>query len=97
VTLREECSLRVFETGVFRRIFGPKRNEITEVFLELHNEKLNDMYSSPTVVRVIKSRILRCAGHVARMGRGEACTGFWWGNRRERDHWVDPGVDGRII
>jgi hypothetical protein len=63
---------------------------------KLHNEELHDMYPSPTIVWVIKSR-MRWAGHVARMRRGEACTGFWWGNLRERDHRGDPGVDGRII
>jgi len=46
---------------------------------------------------VIKSRRMRWAGHVARMVRGEACAGFWWGNLRERDHWGDPGVEGRKI
>ena len=64
---------------------------------KLHNEKLNDLYSSPNIVRVLKSRRMGWEGHVARMGRGDAYTGFWWGNLRERDHLGDPDVDGRII
>jgi hypothetical protein len=55
------------------------------------------IYSSPNILRVIKSIRMRLAGHVARMGRREACIGFCWGNQRKRDHWGDPGVDGRII
>ena len=61
------------------------------------NEELNDLYPSPNIVGVIKSRKMRWVGHVARMGRGEACTGVWWGNLRKRDHLGDPGIDGRII
>ena len=96
LAMREERRLRVFGNRVLRRIFGPKRDEVTGEWRKLHNEELN-MYCSPNIVRVIKSRKLRWVGHVARMGRGEVYTGFWWGNLRKRDHLEDPGVDGRII
>jgi len=56
-----------------------------------------DLYCLPYIVRGIKSRIMRLAGHVACMGRGEGYTGFWWGILRERDQLGDPGVDGRVI
>jgi hypothetical protein len=59
--------------------------------------ELNDMYSSPNIVRVIKLRRIRWAGPVARMGERRGYTGFWWGNLREEDHLGDPGVDGRMI
>jgi len=97
LTLREKRRLRVFENRVLRRIFVPRRDEVTEQWRKLHNEELNDLYCSPNIVRVIKSRRMRRAGHVTRMERGEAYTGFWWGNLREKDHLGDPGVDGRII
>jgi hypothetical protein len=95
--LKEERRLRVFENRVLRRIVGPKRDEVTGEWRKLHNEELNGLYSLPNIMRVIKSRRLRWARHAARMGKGEVCTGFWWGNLRERDCWGDPGVDGRII
>ena len=76
----------MFENRVLRRIFGPKRVEVTREWIKLHNEELNDLYCSPNIVRVIKSRRMRWAGHVARMGRGEAYTGYWCGNLREGDH-----------
>ena len=67
LTLREERRLRVFENRVLRRIFGPRRDEITREWRKLHTEELNDLYSSPNIVRVIKSRRMRWAGHVACM------------------------------
>jgi hypothetical protein len=80
---------------VLGRIFGPKWDEVTGKWRKLHNEELHYLYSSPNIVRVIKSR-MGWAGHVARMRR-EACINFWWGNLRERDQWANTGVDGRII
>ena len=68
LTLREERKLRVFQNMVLRRIFRPRRDEVTVEWRRLHNEELNDLYSSTNIMRVIKSRRMRWAGHVARMG-----------------------------
>jgi hypothetical protein len=62
-------TLRRFENRVLRRIFGPKEEEVTEDWRKLHNEELHKLYSSPNIIRMIKSRRIRWAGHVARMGR----------------------------
>jgi len=74
--LREERRLRVSENTVLRGIFGPKRDEATGEWRKLHNEELNDLYCSPNIVRVIKSRRMRWAERVARMGREETYTVF---------------------
>jgi hypothetical protein len=68
LTLREERRLRVFENRVLRRVFGLKRDEVTGEWRKLHNEELNDLYPTPNIVRVVNSRRMRWAGHVARMG-----------------------------
>ena len=68
MTLREERKLRVFENMVLRRIFGPRRDEVMREWKRLHNKELNDLYSSPNIVGVIKSRRMRWAGHMAHMG-----------------------------
>ena len=96
LTLREERKLRVFENIVFRRTFGPRRDEVTGEWRRLHNEELNDLYS-PSIVRVLKSRRMRWAVHVARMGARRGVYGVWLGNLRERGRLGDPGLDGRII
>jgi hypothetical protein len=85
--LREKPRLRVFENRVLRGIFGVKRDGVTGEWRKLHNEELNFLYSSPNIVRVIKSRRMRWAGHVALMGRRKACTEFWWKNLKERTTW----------
>ena len=69
LTLKEERRLRVFENMVPRRILGPKMDEVTGEWRKLHSEELNDLYSSPNIVRVMKSKRMRWAGHVARMGK----------------------------
>jgi hypothetical protein len=65
-------------------------DEGTREWRRLHNEELNDLYSSPTIIRVIKSKRIRWAGHVAPMGNREVYTGFWWGDLREGDHLGRP-------
>jgi len=86
--LREEHRLKVFENRVLRIIFGPKRDEVTREWRELHNEELNDLYSSPNIVQVIKSRRMRWAGHVVCMG-GETrhIQGFGGENLRKEITW----------
>ena len=96
LTLQEERKLRVFENVVLRRIFGPRRDEVTGEWRRLHNEELNDLYSSHNIVRVIKSRRMRWAGHVARVGEDRGVyrdlVGKPEGRRplgRPRRRWVD--------
>jgi hypothetical protein len=62
---------------VLRRVFGPKRDEVTGEWRKLHNEELSDLYSLPNIVRIVKSRRMRWAGHAVLWGMGEVCTGFW--------------------
>jgi len=92
--LREGRKLRVFENRVLRRIVGPRRDEVTGEWRRLNNEGLNGLYSSPNIVRVIKSRRMRWAWHVARMGEERGVYRVLVGKPREGDHWGDLGVDG---
>jgi hypothetical protein len=71
------CRLGVFENRVLRRIFRPKRGEVTGEWRKLHNEELNVLYCSPNIIRVIKSRRIGWAGYVVSMGRRQLHTGFW--------------------
>jgi hypothetical protein len=85
--LEEERRLRVFENRMLRRILGPKGDEVTGEWRKRHKEELNDLNSSPTIVRVITSRRMRWAGHVACIGGKEAYTEFWWENLGKETTW----------
>jgi hypothetical protein len=82
---------------VLRRIFGPKRDEVTRGWRKLHNEELHNVYSSPKIIRMNKTRRMRRAGHVARMGRGGMHIGYWWESQKEREQQEDLNVGRRII
>jgi hypothetical protein len=92
--LREGYRLKVFENRVLRKIFGPKTEDGS--WRKLHNDELHSLYSSPNIVRVIKSRRMRWAGHVARMGEGRGVYRVLIGGPGEKSHWEDLGVGGRI-
>jgi len=95
--LWEERKLTVFENMVLRRIFGPRRDEVTGEWRRLHKEELNDLYSAPNIEGVTKSRRMRWVGHVARMGEERGMYRVLVGKPEGRNHWGDLGVDGWII
>jgi hypothetical protein len=97
LTLTEERKLRVFVNRVLRKIYEPKRDELTGEGRKLHTEELYDLYPSPDIIRVIKSRRMRWTGHVACMGQRRGVYRVWWGSLREGDNLEDSGFDGRII
>jgi hypothetical protein len=76
----------VFENRVLRRMFGSKRDEVIGGWRTLRYEELHNLYYSPNIIRMIKSRSMRWAVHVARMGRRGMHIGYWWGSQKERDH-----------
>jgi hypothetical protein len=82
---------------VLRRIFGPKRAEVTGGWRKLHNEELHNLYSSPSVIGMVKSRRMRWAGHVARMGEQRNAYRILVGNPEGKDHWEDQDVGGWTI
>jgi hypothetical protein len=86
----------VFENRVLRRIFGPKRDEVTGEWRKLHSEELHNLYSSPDIMRQIKSSQMRWAGHVARMGEQRKVCKVLAGKPEGRDHSEDEGVGGKM-
>ena len=96
LTLREERRLRVFENRVLMRVFGPKRDKVTGEWRKLHIEELRDLYSLPNTVRVVKSRRMRWAGHVARMGEGRGVHRVLVGKPEGKRPLGRPRLDGSI-
>jgi hypothetical protein len=86
----------VFENRVLRRILGTKRGEVTGEWRRMHNGELRNLYSSPDIIRQIKSRRMRWAGHVARMGEGRNVYRVLVGKTEGKNHLKDRGVDGRM-
>jgi hypothetical protein len=86
LALRQEHRLKVFENRVLRTIFGPKRDEIVGGWEKLHHEQLQNLYSSPNIIRIIKTRRMDWARYVARMERRGMHIGYWWKSQKERNH-----------
>jgi hypothetical protein len=85
LTLREELRPGVFENKVLRRMFGRKRDEVTREWRKLHNEELHDLYSSPSITRIIKARRMRCEGYVARIGEKRNAYRLFGGKARGKE------------
>jgi hypothetical protein len=86
LTLRKEHRLSVFENRVLRKTFRTKRDEVTGGCREAPNEELHNLYSSPSIIRMIELRMMKWTRHVARMGRRGMHVGYWWESQKERDH-----------
>jgi hypothetical protein len=86
LTFKGEHRLRVFENRALRTIFGPKGGEVTGEWRKQHNEQLHDLYSSPSIIRIMKMRAMRWKEHVARMGKRGTCVGCWQESQWKGDH-----------
>jgi hypothetical protein len=87
----------VFENRLLRRIFRAKRDEVTGGWRKLRNEQLHNLYSSPSIIRMMKSRRMRWARHVARMGEKGMHKRYWWKIKKKRDYWENQNADGCTI
>jgi hypothetical protein len=97
LTLKEEHRLRVFENRVLRGIFWPKRDEVGGGWRKLHNEDFHKLYSLQSIIIMIKPMRMRWQGHVACMERRGMHIGFWWESQKEKDHWENIEVGGRML